>query len=256
METLPKDIALYLDDLFEADPGDQALANNGLQIDCGLPVTKIGLAVDGCLDSFMMAKDLGCNMILAHHGIFWTGHGTNPRAINIHGKRLSYAFNNGISLWSCHLPLDIQPEFGNNAVLARILELGDIQPFGQYNGKKIGFMGKIKPSDTDSIATRLEEVLPECTAYAWNFGRETIETVGIVSGGGDFAIPEAGQLGVDLIVTGEMGHELYHVAKEYGVNVICAGHWSTETTGIRAVGEKVGARFGLLCEFLSIPTGL
>lgn len=256
MDILPKEIAGYLNSLFETDPHDQAHANNGLQVDSDVPVTKIGMAVDGCLAAFELAKETGCQMVIAHHGIFWTGHGNDPRAINIHGKRLSYAFNNGISLWSCHLPLDIHPEFGNNAVLSKMLDLADRKPFGEYNGKKIGFMGRIAPTDLESVASKLEENLPECSAYAWNFGRETIETVGIVSGGGDFAIPEAGQLGLDLIVTGEMGHELYHVAKEYGVNVICAGHWCTETTGIQALGEKLKAQFGLACEFLSIPTGL
>jgi dinuclear metal center YbgI/SA1388 family protein len=256
MEKLPLEISAYLDNLFELDPGDQAHANNGLQVDTGIPVSKIGIAVDACMASFEMAKETGCQMIIAHHGIFWTGHGEDPRAIEIHGKRLSYLFKNGISVWSCHLPLDMHPEFGNNAILANMLGLNNISKFGMYHGKAIGLQGTINPLSVDDIATLLQEKLPECLGYAWNFGKEKVATIGIVSGGGDFAIDEAGKLGLDLLVTGEMSHEKYHTAKEYGVNVISAGHWSTETTGISAVGERLCQHFGLASQFLSIPTGL
>jgi dinuclear metal center YbgI/SA1388 family protein len=256
MNKLPTEISIYLDGLFEPDPGDQAHANNGLQVDAGTPVSKIAIAVDACLEAFEMAKESGCQMIIAHHGIFWTGHDNDPRAIDIHGKRLSYLFKNGISVWSCHLPLDIHPEFGNNAMLAKLLGFSDVKPFGAYHGKMIGLSGTVCTTDIEAIAEKLEQNLPECTAYAWSFGKESIGTIGVVSGGGDFAIPEAGRLGLDLIITGEMSHQMYHTAREYGINVICAGHWSTETVGIRAVGEKLCTHFGLESQFLSIPTGL
>ena len=256
MNNLPKEISTYLDSIVGFDPGDQVIANNGLQVDTGVLVTKIGIAVDACLDAFAMAKENGCQMVIAHHGMFWAGHDNDPRAINIHGKRLAYLFANGISLWTCHLPLDKHPELGNNIILCKLLGLENISPFGQYHGNSIGFMGKCKPTSLDQIAETLEEKLPECSAYAWNFGKETIETVGIVSGGGDFAIPQACMLGLDLVISGEMNHQYYHIAKEFGVNVISAGHWSTETVGIRAVGHALCAQFGLESQFLSIPTGL
>ena len=256
MKTLPNELSIYLDSIIGFDPDDQVLANNGLQVDAGVPVTKIGIAVDACLDAFKMAKENGCQMVIAHHGMFWTGHDNDPRAIDIHGKRLAYLFANGISLWTCHLPLDMHPELGNNIMLSRLLDLEDLVPFGLYHGQNIGFKGKSKPASLDEIAETLEEKLPECSAYAWNFGKDTIETVGIVSGGGDFAIPQACKLGLDLVISGEMNHQYYHIAKEFGINVISAGHWSTETVGIRAVGQALCAQFGLESQFLSIPTGL
>jgi dinuclear metal center YbgI/SA1388 family protein len=256
MNILPKEISIYLDSLIGSDPTDQAIANNGLQVDTGNPVSKVGIAVDACLEAFEMAKENGCQIVIAHHGMFWTGHDNDPRAIEIHGKRLAYLFANNISLWSCHLPLDKHPKYGNNILLCQMLGLGDITPFGQYHGIDIGFMGKCQATDIDTIAQILEDKLPECNAYAWSFGKSSIETIGIVSGGGDFAIPQACKQGLDLVITGEMNHQYYHIAKEYGINVISAGHWSTETIGIRAVGQALFTQFGLETQFLSIPTGL
>lgn len=256
MNILPKEISNYLDSIIGFDPMDQATANNGLQVDAGNPVTKIGIAVDACLEAFEMAKTNGCQMVIAHHGMFWSGHDNDPRAIDIHGKRLAYLFANNISLWSCHLPLDRHQKLGNNIILCNIIGLSDIAPFGQYHGQDIGYMGKCPTTDIETIAQSLEDNLPECNAFAWQFGKSTIETVGIVSGGGDFAIPQACRQGLDLIITGEMNHQYYHIAKEYGINVISAGHWSTETVGIRAVGQALYAQYGLESQFLSIPTGL
>lgn len=249
------DIAKFCDDaLFgDIDRNDDSL--NGLQVECDGSVTKIGIAVDACMEAFELAKQNGCQMVMCHHGLFWKK--LDPRPIGVMGNRIRFLIGNSISLWASHIPLDSNMEFGNNAVLARAISLPCGGVFGEYHGKNLGVFGffeEAKPIEhfTEKLANNVICCKPE----VWKFGKSSIKSVGIVSGGGAYAIDEAGKLGLDLFITGEAKHQDYHLAKEYGLNVIIAGHYATETTGIIELGELVAKKFGVESVFLKAPTGL
>lgn len=249
------DIAKFCDDLLfgDIDRNDDSL--NGLQVECDGLVTRIGVAVDACMEAFVLAKQNDCQMVICHHGLFWKK--LDPRPVGVMGNRIRHLVANNISLWASHIPLDSNMEFGNNAVLARAVALPPDGVFGEYHGKNLGIYGTFKEAKPIGYFTdKLSKNVACCQPEVWNFGKSSIMSVGIVSGGGAYAIDEAGKLGLDLFITGEAKHQDYHLAKEYGLNVIIAGHYATETTGILELGIRIAKNFGVESVFLKAPTGL
>ncbi len=87
------------------------------------------------------------------------------------------------------------------------------------------------------------------------FGPPRVKRIAIVSGGAAELAPEAKERGCDTFITGETSHVGYHLAKEAGINVIYAGHYASETVGVRALGRHLQRKFALTCKFISDPTG-
>lgn len=250
------DLIEYLDNVLQvADFEDASL--NGLQVQGPEDVKRIGFAVDACLATFKQAAEKKCQLLIVHHGILW---GDKRKALtDQHFERIQALISGSVGLYAVHLPLDAHQRYGNNAELARITGVKNLKPFGDYNGKPIGWTGKLKRQATlNDIAQLLKATLrAECVVHP--FGRkedEKIDTIGIVSGFGSSCVPEAAKLGLDLFLTGEFPHSSFHVAKEAGLSVIAAGHYITETLGLRALMPLLEKRFKVKTVFLDEPTGL
>jgi dinuclear metal center YbgI/SA1388 family protein len=247
-----KDLTSYLDDyLGIADVHDSPEALNGLQVENAGNVARVGVAVDVCRTTIERAVEIGADLMLVHHGLFWGG--LQP-LIAQHGRRVRTLIKHDIAVYSAHLPLDLHPEVGNNAVLARALGLGDIERFGEYEGQTIGFAGTMVAS-RDELVQRIRDLLrvePRVIAT----GPESVNRVGVVSGGAGKLITQAADAGLDTYVTGEGSHHTYFDAEEAGVNLIYAGHYATETVGVKALASHLEERFGLPWEFIDHPTGL
>jgi dinuclear metal center YbgI/SA1388 family protein len=213
-------------------------------------IGKIGYAVDACQASFDQAVRENVDFLLVHHGLFW---GAPLAVTGSHYMRLATLIKHDINLYAAHLPLDAHPEIGNNIQIAKALGLEEIEAFSAYKGQTIGYKGILKePKTLKEIANRLgyekTVLLP--------FGKEKIQTVGIVSGGASRNVSDALSDGLDLYITGEVEHESYHVALEGGINVLGGGHYVTEIYGVRALAEHLRERFGLEAVFIANPTGL
>ncbi len=251
------DITDYLNNVLQvADFEDASL--NGLQVQGPDDTKKIGFAVDACLATFKKAAKEKCQLLIVHHGILW---GDKRKALTgQHFERIQALISGSVGLYAVHLPLDAHQRYGNNAELARITGVKNLKPFGSDKyGKAIGWMGKLKRQGTlTEIAQLLKATLrAECVVHP--FGRKEdvkIATIGIVAGFGSSCVPEAAQLGLDLFLTGEFPHSSFHVAKEAGLSVIAAGHYITETLGLRALMPLLEKRFKVQTVFLDEPTGL
>lgn len=226
---------------------------NGLQIEASKRVERAAFAVDASEQSIRTAARFGADILIVHHGLFWDG----PVAIRgILARRLRLLFSKNISLYAAHLPLDTHPELGNNAMLAKLLRLEKVQPFGEYRGVKIGLCGLISRSvNIDTLLRRISRAL-SCRAKSLRFGPARVKKIAIVSGAGSSFVEEAVSVGCDTLITGEISHASYHPAKEGRVNLVCAGHYATETPGIKELMKFVADRFRLKCRFIDIPTGL
>lgn len=246
------EVVEYLDRYLRvAEVGDSANALNGLQVDGGRPIGRVAAAVDACQATIDRAGAVGADLMLVHHGLFWNG--LEPLA-GRHGKRIRTLFARGLSLYSAHIPLDVHPEIGNNAVLARSFGLADVTWFGDHKGAPLGVAGTLEVSRSEFVArvSALLEVEPKILAT----GPDTVRRVGIISGGGGGMIGDAAEAGVDTFLTGEGNHHSFFDAEELGVNVIYAGHYATETVGVKALAAHVSEQFDLTWEFLDHPTGL
>jgi dinuclear metal center YbgI/SA1388 family protein len=226
---------------------------NGLQIEGTDVIRRVAASVDASVKTLQDAADSGADLLLVHHGLFWG----EPLALTgPHGLRVRTALMADLNLYAAHIPLDAHPEIGNNAMMARALSLQNLQPFGDWQGHKIGLAGELPFAQSlQDFADRVQKLTGEiCLVHGG--GIPQVQRLGVVSGGGAGAVAEAAALGLDTLLTGEPEHKHFHDAFEYGVNVVFAGHYETEVFGVRALAAKLEDEFGLPWQFLHHPTGL
>lgn len=222
---------------------------NGLQVEGALEVFKIGFAVDACLESFNKAKENGCQMLIVHHGLLWNG---VTRITGVLYKRVRFLMENNINLYAVHLPLDLHPQFGNNAVLSSILKVKNIKPFGLYKGINIGFEGEVKETSVEEIVKKLNKELDTDCSFL-SCGKERIKRVAIISGKAPELLEEAIEKEIDCFITGEPAYQNYHFTVESKINVIYAGHYYSEKTGIKALKDFVSEKLNIETVFLDTP---
>lgn len=244
-----RDIVTWLDRELDVKGFDDS-SMNGLQVEGRPDVGKVGLAVDACMASFRAAEREGCDLLVVHHGLIWGG---GIRAVTgVAGRRLAVLLKNDISLYASHLPLDAHPRLGNNAGLAKLLGLRRCKPFAAYRGRPIGLEGELaKPTTAKALAERAGKAL-SVRARVFGDAKKRLRRIGVVSGGGTMAITEAAELGLDALFTGEGAHAAELEARETGVVIVYAGHYETETPGVKAVGAALAKRFRVGSRFLDV----
>lgn len=230
---------------------DYPLAFNGLQVEGPEEVSRMCVAVDASEAVIEEAVERGADLLIVHHGLFWDGlHPvTGPRY-----RKLSKLLAAGVAVFSAHIPLDAHAEVGNCAVLARALGLSDLERFGTFEGEKIGWFGVVDV-DRDSFKQTVSDVV-EGPVKLIAGGPDTLFRVAVVTGGAAELIAEAASDGMDALVTGEGAHHTFHQAIEFGVNAYYAGHYATETWGVKALAAHIEERFDIPWDFIDRPTGL
>ena len=226
-------------------------ALNGLQVENSGRVRLIGAAVDACEATLRMASERGIDFLLVHHGLFWSG---LQRVEGPVYRKLKLALDSDLAVFASHLPLDLHPEFGNNVLLAKALGFPDTAPFFFEKGQFIGLKANIA-LDRQVLKQRLESAVGGSVKLVAG-GQEQTTVVGIVTGGAGGELFKAAGEGVDTFITGEGPHWSYPAAEELGLNVFLAGHYATETFGVKALAEHLSHKYSLPWEFLDHPTGL
>lgn len=247
-----KNIVAWLDrSLRTAEVGDYANAWNGLQVENSGAVTRIGAAVDACEVVIAEAASRGVTLLLVHHGLFWPGVQPVSGALR---RKLKIALDHDLAIYSSHLPLDLHPTLGNNALLGRALGLRGFEPFFFAKGQPIGLKARASLPLAE-LARRLEHVLHGAPHLAPG-GPVKTRCIGIVTGGAGGEVARVAAEGIDTFVTGEGPHHSYTLAEELGVNLFYCGHYATETFGVKALAAAVAKRFRVPWEFIDHPTGL
>jgi dinuclear metal center YbgI/SA1388 family protein len=218
-------------------------SNNGLQIANQGTVSSVAVGVDASLRFLKTAKEEGADFVICHHGLSWGD--SLKRITELNYELVSFAITNNIAVYASHLPLDAHPQFGNNAQLAKLLKLRNTQPAFDYHGNLIGVTGELSAAISfDAFCARIgASVSSEYRALA--FGPKKIRKIGIVSGGGASMIEEAKTLGLDAFLTGEPTLQGYIQAENLQMNVVFAGHYATELTGVRALATLVTRKLKL-----------
>src|SRR5688500_8985360 len=246
------ELSAYIDQYLEIGQiGDYPTALNGLQVENSGRVTKLGAAVDASEASIRAAVERGCDVLLVHHALFWDG---NQAVTRRRYRRLHVLLTNDVAVYSAHLPLDVHPEVGNNAQLARAIGLQIEGTFAPGKNHDAGVWGTIDIT-RETLAARLDDVLGVRVRMLAG-GPERLRKVAVITGGAGSMIEHAVAAGLDAFVTGEGAHHTYFDAMESGINVYYGGHYATETFGVRALAEHLQRKFGLPWEFIDQPTGL
>ncbi len=223
-----------------------------VQVENSGTVRRIAACTDACQATIDAAAEIEADLLLVHHGLFW-GVGLKPLTGRSY-KRVRQLLSCDIAVYSAHIPLDAHPEVGNNVELGRGIGLAVLDRFGLFDGHAVGVSGELGIS-RDEVAGRLNHLLGSEPLLIPG-GPERVERVGIITGGGSGYISEARDAGLDTFITGEGPHHSYFDAQEWGVNVFYAGHYATETLGVKALARHVSEKFGCEWEFLDHPTGL
>ncbi|MEO8205798.1 MAG: Nif3-like dinuclear metal center hexameric protein [Chthoniobacterales bacterium] len=230
---------------------DYPTAFNGLQVENSGRVKRIVAAVDACEATIQLALEAKADLLIVHHGLFWSG--AQP-VTGAHYRKLKAAMDADLAIYSAHLPLDSHPRIGNNALLAKAISLRNTKPFFETFGSPLGLKAEVK-IDRSALHERI------CAAVSGPVhlcpgGPEKVRSVGIVTGGAGGEVARAAAEGIDTFITGEGPHWSYTLAEELGVNIFYAGHYATETFGVKALAALLAKKFNLPWEFLDHPTGL
>jgi dinuclear metal center YbgI/SA1388 family protein len=215
-------------------------------------VRTVVTGVSASAELFERAAAHGADLVLVHHGLFWSG---APLALTPSSKRrLQLLFEHDMALAAYHLPLDGNPEVGNNALLAAGLGCAERRPFALRKGMPIGVSARL---DGDGIAPgELVARVRELTGrepLAFLDGPDRVRTIAIVSGAGADHLGEAVAAGHDAFLTGEPAERVMTHAREEAIHFLAAGHYATETFGVRRLGELLAERFGVAAPFVDVP---
>ena len=252
------EIAARLDALLRtSDVPDYPPAVNGIQVENRSPIRRIAVAVDCSQRTIDAAIEEGANLLVVHHGLFWSG--LQPMRGPFY-ERLYRLLTNDVAVYSSHLPLDAHPTVGNNTLLARELGLEPSAPFARFQTIHIGVRGECDMATAELTAradgfARLHGGRAMTSAVAAD--RRTRRWA-ICTGAGASAdtLREAVAAGVDTLIVGEGPHWTAVDAPEHGIAIVYAGHYATETLGVQAVGNWLAREFALPWSFIAAPTGL
>ena len=231
-------------------------ALNGLQVANNGRVTRVAVAVDASMAAIAEAAILQANLLVVHHGLFWSG--AQP-LVGPRYQKFRTLIDNNIAVYSTHLPLDAHATLGNNVRLAVALGLTPNAGFGRYKSVDIALAGTC-----DELSGSLVDRVQAFSARYGGTVRTSVPVDGrrtkrwaIVTGGGASTdtLREAHERGIDTLIVGEGPHHTTVEAQEHDLLIIYAGHYATETLGVQALGEWLEARFKLPWSFLHLPTG-
>ena len=251
------EIAARLDEELDTEAyADIDASPNGLQVGpADHSVDHVAVAVDAAVETIERAAAAGADMLLTHHGIVW---GSIERVTDRNYRRIAPLVEDDMALYVAHLPLDGHQTLGNAAGLAGLLDLDNRAPFGRMGGEYVGQQGRLVGGTalSDLTGTLDAELdIGDGSVRTLDFGPDTVEDVAIVTGSGVDWLDEAVDVGADVLITGEGKQQAYHEAREAGINVVLAGHYATETFGVRALRSHL-EDWGLRTTYVDCPTGL
>lgn len=226
-------------------------APNGLQVEGKEEIKRIVTGVTASQALINKAVELNADALLVHHGYFWKGEPEPIRGMK--GNRIRTLIKNDINLFGYHLPLDIHPELGNNAELARLLEI-DVEGGLEGHPQSVAMFGRLKtPLSGAEFSNKIHQVLNrEPLHIAPEANDKMIETVGWCTGGGQDFIELAVANGLDAFISGEISERTTYTAREMDIHYFAAGHHATERYGVKALGEWLAKEHGFDVEFIDI----
>ena len=252
------DIARHLDTVLRTNEvPDHPGAMNGVQVEHDGPVNALRRRSRRITAHHRCGHCGDANLLIVHHGLFWGG--SQPIRGRIF-ERVRRLLAHDIAVYASHLPLDLHPTLGNNAIMARTLELTPSAGFAHFQSIAIGVMGEADV-ETATLAARCEALArreggqlvavgasPQRRTHRW--------ALCTGAGASSDTLREASDAGVDTLIVGEGPHHTAVDALELGIAVLYVGHYATETFGVRALGEEIEHTFGIPWSFVAAPTGL
>jgi dinuclear metal center YbgI/SA1388 family protein len=224
---------------------------NGLQIQGSENINKVITGVTASKALIDRAIVEQADAILVHHGYFWKNESYVIRGMK--HDRIKALLLNDINLFAYHLPLDIHPTLGNNAQLARLFDIKEIEPLEVGNALSVAMQGHFEqPCSAEELSQLINRLLERDCLHIPAPSNKPIKTIAWCSGGGQGYIELAAEQGIDAFLTGEVSEQTTHIAHEMDIHFFAAGHHATERYGIKALGEHLAEKHGLEVIFVDI----
>ncbi|WP_024593930.1 MULTISPECIES: Nif3-like dinuclear metal center hexameric protein [unclassified Pseudoalteromonas] len=222
---------------------------NGLQVEGKNEIKKIVTGVTASQALIDAAIEQQADAILVHHGFFWKGE--SQPITGMKKRRIGALLAHDINLFGYHLPLDIHPAVGNNAQLAKLLDI-EIETGLEPTSNSVAMKGRLKtPLSGEDFADKIAKVLNR-TPLTSLVRSTKIETIALCTGGGQGYIDLAAEQGIDAYLTGEASEQTIHSSREQNIDFFAAGHHATERYGVKALGELLAQEHGFDVTFIDI----
>ena len=246
-------IITYCSDYLQAEKFDD-YCYNGLQIQGKEKISRIVMGVTFSEELIKKAIERRADLIIVHHGIGSKHFGEKARIVGFFKKRIKLMLENNIALAGFHLPLDAHPIIGNNATIIKQLGMIKKQALITPNyDLPIGYIGEYsKPMKREAFINLVNKKL-NTNSFVLPYGSNMIKRVGVISGGAVKEAIDAHRVGCDTYLCGEIKESIVHPMKELQMNFINAGHYNTETFGLKNLGQLLSKKFKLPVEFIDIP---
>lgn len=248
-----KSIVQFLDEsLNTCGIPDYPGALNGLQLQNNGEVTKVASAVDASLPVIRKAVEAGADLLIVHHGLFWQG---AQRFVDAQYSKIKEAMDANLAIYSSHIPLDVHPEWGNNALLAKSIGLENAESYHDWKGILLGVKGIVSAS-LDELVAKVSDAVESPVHVCKGKSDGGVGVVGVITGGAGSEVVAMANQGIQTFITGEGPHWSFPLAEELGINVIYAGHYASETFGVRELSRVLEKKYELNTQFIHHPTGL
>lgn len=192
-------------------------------------VKKVLITLDITNAAIDRAIEGDFDVIVSHHPVFFGGLGV-MNALTFDGARAVRLAKNDIAAMSFHTRLDAL-EGGVNDTLARLCGLKDVEVIGD---DKIARVGELEEEiSLEEFAQNVKSALSygdgerEASLSVCNVNGK-VKRVALVGGSGGDMMNLAKDAGADTYLTGDAKHHEYLGAFDFGINLICAGHFFTE----------------------------
>ena len=247
------DVVKFLDKFSNKDAFEDFEGSfNGLEFENSGAVGRIASAVDAGLGEIEAAAALGANLLIVHHGMYWT---PPIPAVGHNYQKIKALLANDVAVYAMHLPLDAHPKVGNNVLLARALGLRITGSCFPHAGRGIGVLAACPKGGIDALRARLQNLFP-ATYKEILFGADAPKKIAICSGSCGDVVPLLRGMGIDTLVCGELRQKHFTMAREMRLNLFPCGHYATERFGVMALAETAAAKFNLPHNFIEMPNPL
>jgi len=240
------DLKQYLKEILQPDSFDD-YCPNGLQVEGKSEIGKIVTGVTASQALIDAAIEAKADAIIVHHGYFWRGE-AQP-IVGMKRRRIKSILDHDINLFAYHLPLDAHPEFGNNVMLGKVLELPVSHWIGSNNMLAVSELKQaIHLKDLSDIVSLKLNRVPQVIGA----DEKLINTIAWCTGAAQGYIEKSIAENIDVFISGEISEQTVHAVRESNTAYIAAGHHATERYGVSALGEHLSHKFGLLHQFIDI----
>jgi dinuclear metal center YbgI/SA1388 family protein len=238
------EIAAYANALLEVERWPE-FGPPGLQVLGAEDVSLLLCGVSSSLELFEHAADVGAQMVLVHHGLFWRN---EPLVVDRRLRgRLEALFRADASLLAYHLALDAHAELGNAAQLAQRIGTTADGPFGG-----VGVSCALEAMTIDELTRRVTDAVDR-EPLVLPFGPARIERLAISTGAAGYDLIRAAHEGFDALLTGEPEEPNAATARELGIHLVAAGHHATERFGVQALAQHLASTFAIEWRYHEIP---